>query len=313
MTLQSSFYDGLSFDDLLEKFLIIKYLRPETKKSYRKMVSLFTRAYPGILADEITKELVCNWRNEQLCKLRETSVNSYLRNCKAVINWGIENHFINRKDNPFTGTFVKEPRKQRKIIKEQDIQALTKYITQEDIEKLCDNGYCTIVFAQALIFTLLYTGMRRSQLLKLKINNIDLSNKTIFIPHYINKNNDDHMIPISSKLYPYIAVLINELKVRKVPNNSQLFNINIFSSTTRRRDGNMTNDQLAHFFRKLSKITKIKLSPHRFRHTIATQLMKSPEQNLYATQKLLGHRDIKTTLSYIEFDVDMLRKIVDSI
>lgn len=312
MTLKNSFYESLSFDDLLEKFLMMKYLRPETKKSYRKMVSLFTRSYPGILADEITKELVCKWRNEQLSKLRETSVNSYLRNCKAVINWGIENNLINRIDNPFCGTFVKEPRKQRKIITQKDINILIKCITQEDVEKLCGNGYCTIAFAQALIFTLLYTGMRRSQLLKLKIHNIDLSSRTIFIPHHINKNNDDHMIPISSKLYPYLAVFLDELKIRKIPIDSQLFNINIFSSTTR-NNGNMTNDQLAHFFRKLSKITRIKLSSHRFRHTIATQLMRSPEQNLYAAQKLLGHRDIKTTLSYIEFDVDMLRKVVDSI
>lgn len=41
--------------------------------------------------------------------------------------------------------------------------------------------------------------------------------------------------------------------------------------------------------------------------------MKKPEQNLYGTQKLLGHKDIKTTLSYIEYDVDMLRQLVNSI
>ncbi len=38
-----------------------------------------------------------------------------------------------------------------------------------------------------------------------------------------------------------------------------------------------------------------------------------PEQNLYVTQKLLGHRDIKVTLSYIEHNVEMLRSCVREI
>lgn len=39
--------------------------------------------------------------------------------------------------------------------------------------------------------------------------------------------------------------------------------------------------------------------------------MQKPEQNLYVTQKLLGHRDIKMTLSYIEHNVEMLRSCVE--
>lgn len=48
-----------------------------------------------------------------------------------------------------------------------------------------------------------------------------------------------------------------------------------------------------------------------YRHTVATELMQKPEQNLYVTQKLLGHRDIKVTLSYIEHNVEMLRSCVE--
>ena len=51
-------------------------------------------------------------------------------------------------------------------------------------------------------------------------------------------------------------------------------------------------------------------SPHRFRHTAATNLMKNPE-NLYVVKQLLGHKDIKVTLSYIESDISSLRKHID--
>lgn len=45
--------------------------------------------------------------------------------------------------------------------------------------------------------------------------------------------------------------------------------------------------------------------------TVATELMQKPEQNLYVRQKLLGHRDIKVKLSYIEHNVEMLRSCVE--
>ena len=60
----------------------------------------------------------------------------------------------------------------------------------------------------------------------------------------------------------------------------------------------MTDNQVSYFFAKLSDACHSRFSSHRYRHTVATELMQKPEQNLYVTQKLLGHRDIKVTLSY---------------
>lgn len=311
------FGDDITFDALVDLFTTYKYLREDSKNSYKRMVSLFTRDHPGILTSEITKEIILNWQHKMLQRITSTTWNTYIRHCKAVINFGIKNNIITITDNPFCHTSLREERKKRKTIKTQDVDTLIDFLTKEDGQDLslfCGN-YCPIFFAQALIFTFLYTGMRRSQLLKLQIRNIDLKERTIFISHHINKNHDDHIIPISGKLYPYIKTLIDELNQKHISDNSQLFNINIFSKTTKgsEENWNMTKDQLSYFFRKLSKITNISLSSHRFRHTLATKLMAKPEQNLYGTQKLLGHKDIKVTLSYIEHDVNMLRRLVDSI
>ncbi|WP_039164184.1 tyrosine-type recombinase/integrase [Gallibacterium anatis] len=308
------FREDITFDELLDLCLTYKHLRKDSKDSYRRMVSLFTKAHPGILVSEITKEVIFDWRNKKLENIKPTTWNSYMRHCRTVLNFGIENDIVSRSDNPFCHTFLREPRKKRKIIKDQDINTLINFLTKTDNQALTSfcGDYCPIFFAQALIFTFLYTGMRRSQLLKLQIQHINLDQKTIFIPHNINKNHDDHIIPISSKLYPYIKILIDELNKKHLPPDAKIFNINHFSKTTK-CDGDMTKDQLSYFFRKISKITHISLSSHRFRHTLATSLMKKPEQNLYGTQKLLGHKDIKVTLSYIEYDVNMLRQLVDSI
>lgn len=49
------------------------------------------------------------------------------------------------------------------------------------------------------------------------------------------------------------------------------------------------------------------MSPHRFRHTIATDLMRQPKCNLHIVKDLLGHRSISTTLKYVHVDVDQVR------
>lgn len=69
----------------------------------------------------------------------------------------------------------------------------------------------------------------------------------------------------------------------------------------------MTADQVSYLFKVILKYTGIISSPHRFRYTAATNLMKKPE-NLYVAKQLLGHKDIKVTLTYIEDDVEVVRK-----
>lgn len=57
------------------------------------------------------------------------------------------------------------------------------------------------------------------------------------------------------------------------------------------------------FFTRLTKECGFKVSPHRFRHTLATEMMKSPDRNLAMVKGLLGHRSVSTTLEYVELDL----------
>lgn len=118
-------------------------------------------------------------------------------------------------------------------------------------------------------------------------------------------------MPISSRLRPHLETLLYEARKRGIASGEQLFNINCFNQRTLRQGKPMTENQVSYFFAKLSDACHSRFSSHRYRHTVATELMKKPEQNLYVTQKLLGHRDIKVTLSYIEHNVEMLRSCVE--
>nr|WP_269777904.1 site-specific integrase [Ursidibacter maritimus] len=157
-----------------------------------------------------------------------------------------------------------------------------------------------------------YTGMRQSQLVNLKIQDIDLSRRVICISSTTNKNHNYHEIPISTHLYPFLEKMVYEMKIRKRVGTDQLFNLNVVSRRTLNRKRNMSVHQLENIFRHISKIVGFRVSSHRFRHTIATKLMKNPD-NLYITKQLLGHSDLKVTLSYIEYHSDMLRSCVDKL
>ncbi len=87
----------------------------------------------------------------------------------------------------------------------------------------------------------------------------------------------------------------------------QLFNISRFDGRKESVTENMDNPPLRSFFRRLSVECRCTISSHRFRYTIATEMMKSSDRNLKAVQSLLGHSSVAVTLEYIEGSIDSLR------
>lgn len=72
----------------------------------------------------------------------------------------------------------------------------------------------------------------------------------------------------------------------------------------------MTELPLRSFFRRLSKLMNYTATPHRFRHTVATNLMRSPDRNIKHVQMLLGHSSLQSTMEYIEDDMDFLGDVM---
>ena len=259
--------------------------------------------------DEITVDILLNWRNRAVNQsFKPITWNSYIRHLKVIYKFGIENELLPFIKNPFDKFFLKVGKPKRKTYSSTQLQMLSAI---SDTSQL-PSSLKPLWFVQTLIMTFRCTAIRRAQLNKLKVKDVDLKNRTIHISPEINKNHEYHTLPISTTLYPFIENLIRELKIRKQSGDAQLFNINLFSNSVRRKGKQMTVDQIGYIFRRISEYTGVVSSPHRFRHTAATNLMKNPE-NLYVTKQLLGHKDIKVTLSYIEDDVEILRDYADSL
>ncbi|CNL18938.1 Phage integrase [Yersinia frederiksenii] len=127
-----------------------------------------------------------------------------------------------------------------------------------------------------------YTGMRQNQLLHLRLCDINLGERSIALRIAGAKNYKEHCVPIVSILFPQLKLLVNRSLDAGAEPEDQLFNVGRFT-----------------------------VSPHRFRHTIATHMMQSPDRNLQAVKKLLEHVSIQSTLEYIDENVDSLRDILE--
>lgn len=163
--------------------------------------------------------------------------NSYIRQLKTIFKFGIEKQLLPFTKNPFDGLFIREGKKKRKVYTSSDLKKLSFGITES---KHLPSTLRPLWFTKTIIMTFRYTSIRRSQLNKLRIKDVDLLNQVIHIPSEINKNHEYHILPISTTLYPYLKKLLTELSKLNQPVESQLFNINLFSNAVKRKGEKMT-------------------------------------------------------------------------
>ncbi|WP_241622292.1 site-specific integrase [Rosenbergiella australiborealis] len=158
-----------------------------------------------------------------------------------------------------------------------------------------------------------YTAIRQNQLLHIWLSDINLEERWIDLNIEGAKNHREHRVPIVSSLYSSLEELVRKAGEAGMKLGDQIFNVGWFDLVRKSKYPEVMNEYpLRAFFRRLSWECKFTVTPHRFRHTVATHMMKSPERNLYAVKKLLGHVSITSTLEYIDESVDSLRDILET-
>lgn len=218
-----------------------------------------------------------------------------IRNClqstSIFIDWCVENRYL--KEN-----FIKE------IPKPKLPKKLPKSLTQDQAYELLDwtkNFRFFYKFEKSRAFAIMsmfiYTGVRLSELKNLKIEDANLSEKTILIED--GKGQKSRFIPLNSRL---IEALENYLKDRKRLNKQCPYFF-----TAMRQDTKMGDPVIKRLIERLRKASGIYFTPHMLRHTFAT-LMIEGGVDIYTISKLLGHSDIKTTTIYLSASVKHLQK-----
>ena len=153
---------------------------------------------------------------------------------------------------------------------------------------------------RAILETLYSCGLRVTELINLKISNINFKEGYIKV---IGKGDKERLTPIGSNALKYISIYVNEVRIhQKISKNHEDF---VFLNN---RGSKLSRVMIFTLIKRIvDKVgIKKKVSPHTFRHSFATHLIEGGA-DLRAVQEMLGHESITTTEIYTHLDRDYLR------
>ena len=152
-----------------------------------------------------------------------------------------------------------------------------------------------------LIIDLFYsTGIRRTELIHLKMINIDLSNATLKV---LGKRNKERILPLLPIITNQFKVYLTERAYLERITDNEYFFLTL--------KGVKMNDSLVYrlinnYFSTVSE--KVKKSPHILRHTFATHLLNNGA-DLNSVKELLGHSSLASTQIYTQSSLFELKKV----
>lgn len=280
-----------SFFDYLE---IEKKYSSNTIEAYRNDLNVFAR----FLIDEFD---VTNINNTNYTYIRSWIVD--------LVNKGISNRSINRKITSLNSYFKfvlkidlinENPLTNHKALKTQKKIQLpfseNEMLSVLDLDNYEDNF---TGIRDRLIIDLFYTtGIRRIELIQLKISDLNINNKHIKV---LGKRNKERIIPLIDST---INILNKYLSCRDELKSEETF---LFITNK----GKPVYEKLIYriinkYFDTIS--TKVKKSPHIIRHSFATHLLNNGA-DLNSVKDLLGHSSLAATQVYTNRSIDEIKKV----
>lgn len=249
-----------------------------------------------------------NYGGTDIAKANYAQIRSWI---VELVDQGISNRTINRKvsslksyykfllkseqidKNPLAKHQVlKAPKKLQIPFSEQEIELVLDELTDEDDFESVRNR---------LIVELFYaTGMRRIELVNLRLSDVDVRNKQIKV---LGKRNKERVLPLLSTVCKTLE--------RYLPLRMALLEDDQNEYLLLTKKGVKIYETLVYriingYFSKAS--SKVKTSPHILRHSFATHLLNEGA-DLNAVKELLGHSSLAATQVYTHHSIAQLTKV----
>ena len=179
---------------------------------------------------------------------------------------------------------------------------LPNILTIEEVDNLLDiNLKSPFDYRNKAMLELMYSsGLRVSELINLKLSDIDLDNDYV---RCFGKGNKERIVPIGEVAIEYLKIYINEYRdsMKKGYYTENIFLNNHGKNITRQG-----------FFLIIKQIAKEKdidknITPHMLRHSFATHLLNNGA-DLRTIQEMLGHANLSTTQVYTNVSTDILKE-----
>lgn len=264
----------------------------ETIRRYRYVINFYCKHTDIDRINQVTdanvRALFLYGRTQRNWKVSTYIV--FYKSLKVFFRWCIkENHLIK---NPVEGMEVPKLEKSLppKLTKQDSIRLL------EVVNNLPYEYQYLRTRNYAILATFLFAGLRKQELLNLKLNDIDINNLTIFVKE--GKGKKDRIIPMSYSLAQSLkSYLIDRKRLNKTCPE-------FFVSLNRNRG--LTQEGLKRLISSVCSASGIKFTAHKLRHSFAVLMLESG-CDIYSLSKLMGHSDIKTTTIYLAASAEHLR------
>ncbi|MGY4385499.1 integrase/recombinase XerC [Pedobacter sp. UYP24] len=225
-------------------------------------------------------------------KMTESSISRKLSTLRSFYKYEVKSGLV--LDNPMP--LIRAPRLPKR---------LPVFVGDEKLDELLDSGIFfdgsfSSVRDKAIIETLFGCGLRLSELLSLKDNDVDFYQGTLKV---LGKRNKERIMPISN-------VLVNQLKTYIDLKLVQNFNNKTVHLFVTDKGADAYPKLIYRIVQRYLKIisTQEKLSPHVLRHSYATSLLNRGA-DLNAIKELLGHSSLAATQVYTHNSIERLKSI----
>ena len=281
-------------DYLLRSFLdslyIEKGLSKNTVLSYMNDISSFSSW--------------CDKEQLNLLKITDLNLNNYISNLFSI---GLKSSSINRKISSIKHLYLFLLKK--KVIKNSPAEEITtpkqeKYLptsmSEGEVECLLGSPKSSIKIERrdkAMIEILYATGMRISELVNLKLTDIDFNRSVLKV---FGKGSKERLVPYGEKAAEALRIYLEDRK--------KLDSKDVFLSNRGTRITRGAFWQRIKIYIKRENL-KSSISPHTLRHAFATHLLNRGA-DLRSVQILLGHSDLSTTQIYTHIAKKRLGEIL---
>lgn len=264
----------------------LKYIKiANTPATYKYSKGYLTRScdYLGDMdCEEIDRNTLLDfitYRREIKPDITNATINKYLKHIIATLK--------EECDIKVKFKLLKEEKKLPQLLTRKTISKVYKYCDQLESDEGRRN--------RLMFMMLLDTGLRISELLSVKVDDIDFDNKMIFVKK--TKTHQQRYALFTDDTLEFLEKYILLCNIK-----DHLF-INF-------ETGNMLHpDSIQTICQRIQEKANIKqsITPHKWRHTFASRFTEN-NGNTFVLMKLLGHNSIKTTQRYVQVS---MKKVIE--
>lgn len=271
-------------------------LRPETIRGYRQTFRQFSTIMPEVTnLTFLTPDMVCEFfkrlevrkrkvgRSTIKMGIKTSTLRTYWSKLNTFFQWLVTKSLL--QQNPllaikppqatYTDNRALETSEIHKILSAITLHSTNTFMLRRDL---------------AMVNLFIFCGLRRNELLSLQIRDVDIDNKLLTVRGETSKSKVTRRIPLHPTVIMHLQDYLRELKKQQKKTEHLI--------VANHTDSGMTSHGLKHWVQRLIKLSGVAFHVHRFRHTFACNLAKQ-NVNVVKIQKLMGHKDIKMTMTYL--------------